>query len=79
LSLEAGTAPAYFVAMRYFFHIVDKHGLCPDGTGYEYADEEAAVLHARRLASELAKAGELFRTGFVLIAPRRCARIGKPV
>ncbi|WP_234679814.1 DUF6894 family protein [Bradyrhizobium monzae] len=79
MSLEVDTAPAYSVCMRYFFHIVDKYGLCQDGTGYECADLEAAVLHARRLASELAKAGELFRTGFVLIAPRRRARIGKPV
>src|SRR5437899_637245 len=42
--------------MRYFFHIVDKYGLCPDGTGHEYADQEAAVLHARQIASDLAMA-----------------------
>jgi hypothetical protein len=54
--------------MRYFFHIVDKYGLCPDGTGHEYADQEAAVLHARHIASELAKAGEFCRSGFVLVA-----------
>ncbi|WP_426616159.1 DUF6894 family protein [Bradyrhizobium sp. McL0616] len=54
--------------MHYFFHIVDKYGLCPDGTGHEYADQDAAALHARRLATELAKAGEFFRAGFVLVA-----------
>ncbi|RXT54324.1 hypothetical protein B5V03_01120 [Bradyrhizobium betae] len=54
--------------MRYFFHIVDKYGLCRDGMGYDYANQEAAVLHAKRIAVELAKAGELCRTSFVLIA-----------
>ena len=54
--------------MRYFFHIVDKYGLYPDEMGHEYADQEAAVLHARRIASELAKAGEFFRASFVLVA-----------
>lgn len=54
--------------MRYFFHIVDKYGLCPDGTGCECADQDAAVLHARRIATELAKAGEFFRASFVLVA-----------
>ena len=54
--------------MRYFFHIVDRHGLFPDGTGYEYPDQDAAVLHATRIASELARAGEFFRSSFVLIA-----------
>ncbi|WP_409364062.1 DUF6894 family protein [Bradyrhizobium liaoningense] len=55
--------------MRYFFHIVDKHGICPDGIGCERADQNAAVLHARHIATELAKAGELFRASFVLVAP----------
>ncbi|WP_375166808.1 hypothetical protein [Bradyrhizobium sp. CCGB20] len=55
--------------MRYFFHIVDKYGLCPDGIGCECADQDAAVLHARHIATELAKAGELFRASFVLVAP----------
>jgi hypothetical protein len=59
--------------MRYFFHIVDKYGLSPDGTGYEHADQEAAVLHARRIAAELAKAGDFCRAGLVLIA---CAATG---
>lgn len=54
--------------MRYFFHIVDKYGLSPDRTGCEYANEEAAMLHARRIAAELAKAGEFFRASFVLVA-----------
>jgi hypothetical protein len=54
--------------MRYFFHIVDKYGLSPDRTGCEHADQDAAVLHARRIAAELAKAGELFRSSFVLVA-----------
>ncbi|MET4801341.1 hypothetical protein [Bradyrhizobium sp. LB11.1] len=68
MSLEAAGTPAYSVRVRYFFHIADKYGLCPDGTGYELADQEAAVLHARHIAAELAKAGEFFRAGFVLIA-----------
>lgn len=54
--------------MRYFFHIVDKYGLCPDGTGCECADQDAAALHAGRIAAELAKAGELFRASFVLVS-----------
>ena len=54
--------------MRYFFHIVDKYGLSPDRTGYEHADQDAAVLHAKRIAAELAKAGEFFGSSFVLVA-----------
>lgn len=54
--------------MRYFFHIVDKYGLSPDGTGCEYPDQDAAIQHARRMAAELAKAGEFFRSSFVLVA-----------
>ena len=57
--------------MRYFFHIVDKYGLSPDRTGWEHADQDAAVLHAKRIAAELAKAGEFFRPSFVLVAGRR--------
>jgi hypothetical protein len=57
--------------MRYFFHIVDKYGLSPDRTGYEHADRDAAVLHAQRIAAELAKAGEFFRSSFVLVASRQ--------
>ncbi|MDF0519384.1 hypothetical protein P0R31_19290 [Bradyrhizobium yuanmingense] len=54
--------------MRYYFHIVDKYGLTPDGIGCEYSDQDAAVLHARRIAAELAKAGEFCRAGVVLLA-----------
>jgi hypothetical protein len=54
--------------MRYFFHIVDKHGLFPDRTGCEHGDTNAAVRHAERIAAELAKAGEFFRSSFVLVA-----------
>jgi hypothetical protein len=54
--------------MRYFFHIVDKYGLCPDRTGCECTDQDAALMHARRIATELAKAGEFFRASFVLVA-----------
>ena len=53
--------------MRYFFHIVDKYGLSLDRTGYEHADQDAAVLHAKRIAAELAKAGEFFQPSFVLV------------
>jgi hypothetical protein len=53
--------------MRYFFHIVDRYGLFPDSTGFECADRHAAVEHAARVAAELAKAGELFRAGAVLV------------
>jgi len=53
--------------MRYFFHIVDRYGLSRDQTGCECADHDAAVLHAERIAEELAKAGEFFRSSFVLI------------
>ena len=54
--------------MRYFFHIVDKYGLSPDRTGCEHANQDAAVLHAKCIATELAKAGEFFRSSFVLVA-----------
>ena len=54
--------------MRYFFHIVDKYGLSADATGCEYPDQDAAIQHARHMAAELAKAGEFFRSSFVLIA-----------
>lgn len=63
--------------MRQFFHIVDKYGLCPDGTGCECADQDAAVLHARRIATELAKAGEFFRASFVLVAGPAAPGVGK--
>ncbi|OAE97682.1 hypothetical protein AYJ54_34675 [Bradyrhizobium centrolobii] len=55
--------------MRFFFHIADRYGLSADGIGHEYAEQGAAVLHARRIAAELAKAGELFRGSVVLVAP----------
>jgi len=54
--------------MRFFFHIVDKYGLCPDGIGCDHADDDAAVVHAQRIAAELAKAGEFFRAGVVFVA-----------
>jgi hypothetical protein len=54
--------------MRYFFHIVDKYGLFPDGIGCELADQDAAILHARPIAAELAKAGEFFRFSVVFVA-----------
>ncbi len=54
--------------MRYFFHIVDKYGVSPDRTGCDHVDQEAAILHARHIAAELAKAGEFFRSSFVLVA-----------
>jgi len=54
--------------MRYFFHIVDKYGLAPDRIGCELADQDAAILHARRIAAELAKAGEFFRFSVVFVA-----------
>ncbi len=57
--------------MRFYFHIVDKYGLSPDETGCEHADQDAAALHARRIAAELAKAGEFFRSGVVLVAAGR--------
>jgi hypothetical protein len=55
--------------MRFFFHIADRYGLCPDRIGYEYTDQDGAALHARRIAAELAKAGEFFRGSVVLVAP----------
>ena len=54
--------------MRYFFHIVDKCGISPDRIGCELADQDAANLHARRIAAELAKAGEFCRFSVVLVA-----------
>ncbi|WP_439369829.1 DUF6894 family protein [Bradyrhizobium sp. PMVTL-01] len=54
--------------MRFFFHIADKYGVSTDGIGCEYAGQDAAVLHASRLAAELAKAGEFFRGSVVLVA-----------
>jgi hypothetical protein len=54
--------------MRFYFHIVDKYGLSPDEVGCEHAGQDAAVLHASRIAAELEKAGEFFRTCVVLVA-----------
>ncbi|MBR0706365.1 MULTISPECIES: DUF6894 family protein [Bradyrhizobium] len=54
--------------MRFFFHIADKYGVSTDGIGCEYAGQDAAALHAGRLAAELAKAGEFFRGSVVLVA-----------
>ncbi|MBR0782148.1 DUF6894 family protein [Bradyrhizobium iriomotense] len=54
--------------MRFFFHIADKYGVSTDRIGCEYAGQDAAVLHASRLAAELAKAGEFFRGSVVLVA-----------
>jgi len=54
--------------MRYFFHIVDRYGIYPDESRCEHADQEAALRHARRIAAESAKAGELFRSSFVFVA-----------
>jgi hypothetical protein len=54
--------------MRYFFHIVDRHGIFPDESGCEHVDQEAALRHAEHIAVELAKAGELFRSSFVFVA-----------
>ena len=54
--------------MRYFFPIVDRYGLSPDESGCEHVDQDAAMLHARRIAEELAKAGEFVRSSFVFVA-----------
>jgi hypothetical protein len=53
--------------MRYFFHIVDRYGLFPDMIGFDRADRNSAVLHAERIAAELARGGEFFRSGAVLV------------
>jgi hypothetical protein len=64
--------------MRFFFHIADKYGVSPDGIGHDCADQDAAALHARHLAAELAKGGEFFRGSIVLVAgPRYPARCPK--
>jgi hypothetical protein len=57
--------------MRYFFHIVDRYGLFPDGTGCEHADQGSAVVHARNIAAELAKAGALFQSSVVFVSRNR--------
>jgi hypothetical protein len=54
--------------MRFFFHIVDRYGVSPDGIGCEFIGQDAALLHAKRLAAELGKSGEFFRGSFVLVA-----------
>lgn len=54
--------------MRFFFHIADRYGVSPDGVGCEFVEQDTAVLHARRLAAELAKSGEFCRGSFVLVA-----------
>jgi hypothetical protein len=53
--------------MRFFFHIADKYGVCPDGIGQDCADQDAAIRHARHVAAELARAGEFFRGSVVLV------------
>jgi len=64
--------------MRYFFHIVDKYGLSPDPTGCEHASRDAAVVHAGRIAAELAKGGEFCRQSFVLVAGGRSRTDSQP-
>ncbi|MBR0712387.1 DUF6894 family protein [Bradyrhizobium liaoningense] len=73
--------------MRFFFHIVDKYGLSPDGIGCDHTDQDAAILHAQRIAAELARAGEFFRYSVVFVAraavpePASCGRepgLGRP-
>jgi hypothetical protein len=54
--------------MRFFFHIIDRHGLFPDKIGSEHVDQDAAAHHAKHIAAELSKAGELFRAGFVFVS-----------
>ncbi|WP_375309759.1 hypothetical protein [Bradyrhizobium sp. A5] len=54
--------------VRYYFHIVDKYGLSTDEVGFEHADRDAAIQHARRIAAELTKAGDFFGMGVVLVA-----------
>ncbi len=51
--------PGLIGGMRFFFHIADKYGVSTDGIGCEYAGQDAAVLHASRLAAELAKRGSV--------------------
>jgi hypothetical protein len=51
--------------MRYFFYIVDKSGLSRTERDVN-TPTRAAVVHARRIAAELAKAGEFFRSGIVV-------------
>jgi len=60
--------------VRYFFHIVDRYGLFPDSTGFEHADQCSAARHAKNIAAELAKAGELFRSSVVFVSHRGVAR-----
>jgi hypothetical protein len=64
--------------MRYFFHIVDKYGLSPDLTGCEHANRDAALVHARHIADELAKGGEFFRQSFVLVGDGRSGTDSQP-
>ena len=68
LSLGNRSRLGLIEAMRFFFHIADKYGLSADGIGHEYADQDAAILHAQRIAAELVRAGEFFRGSFVLVA-----------
>ncbi|MFC4918354.1 MULTISPECIES: hypothetical protein [Bradyrhizobium] len=44
--------------------------------GCDHVNHDAAVLHAQRIAAELAKAGEFFRAGVVFVA--RAALPGSP-
>ena len=56
------------LSVRYFFHIVDRYGLFPDRTGFERVDHNSAALHVEKIAAELAKAGELFRSSIVFVS-----------
>ncbi|MGJ4946538.1 DUF6894 family protein [Bradyrhizobium sp. HKCCYLS1011] len=76
--------------MRYFFHIVDRYGLCQDRIGFECATRRAAIKHAEHIAAELARAGEFLRGGAVFVThgaasgadvgaePGCCGHLGKP-
>ncbi|MET3334887.1 MULTISPECIES: DUF6894 family protein [Bradyrhizobium] len=76
--MEAGAGRDLTHAMRFFFHIADRYGLFPDGIGQDCRDQDAAILHARRLAAELAKAGEFCRGSVVLVASPPQTACGAP-
>jgi hypothetical protein len=53
--------------MRYFFHIFDGPKVFPDEVGSRFSSPEIAKSHAKAIAAELCKAGELCRSNLVFV------------
>jgi hypothetical protein len=67
LSLDASHRSNYFDAMRYFFDIIGGSELFLDELGHGLPNLESAKLHAKVLAAELRKGGDLCGSSLVRV------------